>query len=410
MLVCNKMNIEVYTKTDCGYCIKAKNWLKKAGLSFREISLDNDETRHEFYSKFSVSSVPQIFFGKVLIGGFDDLKAKGLNLFRFNETYKPFFYPSLVDLTIKHEKTHWVESEIDLSDDVLDWKRGKVTEVEKDYITNILRLFTQSDVAVGQNYYEHFIPMFKNNEARNCLGSIACREGTHQRAYALLNDTLGITESDYHVFLEYKEMSDKIDFMMASDTSTLEGLVLALIKTVFNEGVSLFASFAMLINFQRHGKMRGMGKVVEWSIRDESIHVEVGAFFINQLLREFPSILTDKFIQKVYKMAEDVFGLEDGFIDMAYNKIGTLDGLSKDQVKEYVKFLIDGRLEQIMLPPKFGVKVNPISWLNWILVAPDHTNFFENKVTGYDIAGLTGTWKNVYNNPVELLNTSNKIG
>ena len=106
------------------------------------------------------------------------------------------------------------------------------------------------------------------------LGSFAAREGIHQRAYALLNETLGLSDEEYHAFLEYSEMADKIDYMRKADTATLRGLGLSLAKSVFNEGVALFASFVMLLNFQRFGKMKGMGKVVEWSIRDESIHVE----------------------------------------------------------------------------------------------------------------------------------------
>ena len=130
-----------------------------------------------------------------------------------------------------------------------------MTEVEKDFVTNVLRLFTQSDVAVGQNYYDQFIPKFKNNEIRNMLGSFASREGIHQRAYALLNETLGLPDEEFHAFLEYKEMADKVDFMMASNTTTKRGMALALAKSVMNEGVSLFASFIMLLNFQRFGRM-----------------------------------------------------------------------------------------------------------------------------------------------------------
>jgi glutaredoxin 3 len=142
---------------------------------------------------------------------------------QFSQTYKPFHYPWAVEITTRHEKAHWIEDELDLSEDVSDWKSGKVTQVEKDYVTNILRLFTQSDVAVGQNYYDQFIPKFKNNEIRNMLGSFAAREGIHQRAYALLNETLGLPDSEYHAFLEYKEMVNKIEFMQESDNSYYEG-------------------------------------------------------------------------------------------------------------------------------------------------------------------------------------------
>ncbi|MDE4974330.1 ribonucleotide-diphosphate reductase subunit beta, partial [Francisella tularensis] len=77
-------------------------------------------------------------------------RVKGSSLTTFSKTYNPFNYPWAVDLTVKHEKAHWIEDEIELSEDVTDWKNGKITKVEKEYIPNILRLFTHSDVAVGQ--------------------------------------------------------------------------------------------------------------------------------------------------------------------------------------------------------------------------------------------------------------------
>lgn len=154
-------------------------------------------------------------------------------------TYKPFDYPWAVELTKQHEEVHWVEDEVELSEDVQDWKT-KLSDDEKDFVTQILRLFTQSDVAVGDNYHQYLIPKIRNNEVRTMLASFASREGVHQRAYALLNDTLGLPDEEYHAFLEYKEMADKIEFMTESDISTHSGLALAFAQSVFNEGMSLF--------------------------------------------------------------------------------------------------------------------------------------------------------------------------
>ncbi len=194
-----------------------------------------------------------------------------MSLLKTSETYKPFKYPWSVELSKKHEEIHWIEDEAELSEDVQDWKT-KLTDSEKEFITHVLRLFTQSDVQVGENYHELLIPKFKNNEVRNMLSSFAAREAVHQRAYALLNDTLGLPDEDFHKFLEYKEMADKIDFMKEGETNSHTGLALALAQSVFNEGMSVFASFVMLLNFQRFGKMKGMATIVEWSIRDETIH------------------------------------------------------------------------------------------------------------------------------------------
>jgi ribonucleotide reductase beta subunit family protein with ferritin-like domain len=260
-------------------------------------------------------------------------------------------------------------------------------------------LFTQSDVAVGQNYFDQFIPKFKNNEVRNMLGSFATREGIHQRAYALLNETLGLSDAEYHAFLEYQEMTDKIEFMMDSDPNTVRGLGLSLAKAVMNEGVALFASFVMLLNFQRYGKMKGMGKVVEWSIRDESIHVEGVSKLFKAYCAEHPRIVDDEFKGHIYEMARQAVKLEDKFIDLAY-ALGDIEGLAAADVKTYIRYITDRRLLQLGMKPNFKVKDNPLPWLEWVLNGADHTNFFENRVTEYEVAGLTGKWDEVYETQV----------
>jgi ribonucleoside-diphosphate reductase beta chain len=398
------MNVVIYSKPNCPFCTKAKDWFTRHGFTFTENVLYTDDQMLAMFQKVpGARSVPQIFIDDKLIGTYDNLmeiaptlvKKTGGGLMQFSETYKPFYYPWAVDITTRHEKAHWIEDEIDLSEDVTDWKGNKITKVEKEYITNILRLFTQSDVAVGQNYYDVFIPKFKNNEIRNMLGSFAAREGIHQRAYALLNETLGLPDSEYHAFLEYKEMTDKVDFMTASDSNTLNGTGLAIAKMVFNEGVSLFASFVMLLNFQRFGKMKGMGKVVEWSIRDESMHVEGNARLFKAFCSEHSRIVDDAFKKEIYKMAKQSVKLEDKFIDLAY-AVGNIEGLPAEDVKQYIRYITDRRLLQLGLKPNFKVKDNPLPWLEWILNGADHTNFFENRVTEYEVAGLTGTWSEAY--------------
>ena len=313
-----------------------------------------------------------------------------MSLLNISKTYKPFQYPWAVEMTKKHEEIHWIEDEAELSEDVQDW-RTKLTDPEKEFITQVLRLFTQSDVQVGENYHEFLIPKFKNNEIRNMLSSFATREGVHQRAYALLNDTLGLPDEEYHAFLEYKAMADKIDFMSNGDTSSHTGLALALAQSVFNEGMSLFASFVMLLNFQRFGKMKGMGTIVEWSIRDETMHVQGNAKLFREFCEEHPRIVNDELKSKIYEMAKQGVKLEDRFIELAYNG-HEVQGLSKEEVKQYIRHIADRRLLQLGLKPKFKAKDNPLPWLDWVLNGASHDNFFEKRVTEYSVVGMEGDW------------------
>lgn len=300
--------------------------------------------------------------------------------------YKPFYYPWAVEFAKDHEDIHWTENEVDLKEDVKQWKAGDLTEEERNHITQTLRLFTTSDVEVGANYYNHFIPRFKNNEVRNMLGSFAAREAIHQRAYALINDTLGFDDSEFVAFKEYQEMMDKVEFMQDNDTSTISGTALALAKSVFNEGVVLFASFAMLLHYQRYGKMKGMCTVVEWSQRDEELHVAGISKLFRTYCDEHPRIVNDNFKKKIYDMAREVVKLEDKFIDLAF-EMG-IEGLEKEDVKKYIRFITDRRLVQIGLKPNFDIEENPLEWVTYIVNGKDHSNFFEKRVTEYQVDGM----------------------
>ena len=397
------MEIVVYSQGSCPFCVNLKDWFNTNGVDFVEKDIQSKKEYWEEFNKLNQRTVPQVVIDGEYFGNLD-VVMKNKEKFLFNtpvsmhtpsETYKPFRYPWAVELTKRHEQAHWIEDEIDLSDDVADWKNGKLTDSERDYITQVLRLFTQSDVAVGQNYYDFFIPKLKNNEIRNMLGSFAAREGVHQRAYALLNDTLGLPESEFQSFLEYKEMYNKVEFMRDNDNSNYSNLSFAIAKSVFSEGISLFASFVMLLNFQRFGKMKGMCKVVEWSIRDESMHVDGMTQIFKKFCEEHPRIVTDDFKKDIYSMLRKVVKLEDKFIDLAYGD-SIIEDLDKDDVKQYIRYIADRRLLQLGFKPNYRVKENPLPWLDWVLNAPDHTNFFENRVTEYEVGGLKGDWTDVY--------------
>jgi glutaredoxin 3 len=303
-------------------------------------------------------------------------------------TYKPFQYPWAVEYATAHEQLHWGEWEAKLQDDVTQWKT-KLSPAEKNHITQILRLFTQSDVAVGTNYLEHYIPKFKNNEIRAMLASFANREFTHQRSYALLNDTLGLPEEEFSAFADVDEMKDKLEFMANIDTNSFSGLALAVARSAINEGMSLFSAFVMLLNYTRFGKMRGMGEIVQWSIRDETMHAEGMTKLFRAFCSEHPKIVNDSFKESIYGMVREAVGLEDKVIDLAY-EMGGIEGLTAEEVKHYIRYIADRRLIQLGLKGNYGIKENPLEWLEPLISSTSHDNFFETVVTEYSADGLAG--------------------
>jgi len=315
-------------------------------------------------------------------------------LLDYSVTYKPFKYPWAMNIAEEHEKIHWGTWEAKLQEDVNQWKGGQVKESEKQHITQILRIFTQSDVAVGGNYCDIFIKEFKNNEIRNMLLSFANREGTHQRAYALLNDTLGLDVKEYSAFLDFDQMRGKIDFMMQAPEGLgrITNIAFELARSVCNEGMSLFSAFVMLLNFQRFGKMKGMCEIVEWSIRDETTHVNGMTQLFHEYCKEHPRVVTDKLKSYIYTNYERAVELEDSMIDLVYDHNGAINELSSKDIKSYVRYLADRRLLQLGLKPIFGQKTNPLTWLDWVVSGDSFKNFFEGSVTDYSANGLVGEW------------------
>lgn len=312
-----------------------------------------------------------------------------MSLLEHAKAYKPFQYSWAIEKTIEHDKIHWGEWEAELQEDMNQWKGGSMSLQEKDHVTQILRLFTQSDVQVASNYCDLFIPKFKNHEIRQMLMSFASREAVHQRAYALLNDTLGLDEAEYSAFLEYEQMKNKIEFMQDNDVSTRKGLGLALAQTVCNEGMSLFSAFVMLLNYQRFGKMKGMCTIVEWSIRDETRHVEGMARLFREYCNEHSRIVNDEFKKAIYEMFRTAVKLEDKVIELAY-KNNEIEGLTEKEVKKYIRYIADRRLLQLGLKANWKIKENPLPWLDWVLSGDSFSNFFEKRVTDYSSSGMAG--------------------
>ena len=226
------------------------------------------------------------------------------------------------------------------------------------------------------------------------LLSFANREGTHQRSYALLNDTLGMPESEYSLFLEFKEMASKIDFM-TKPLVTLEDktqmLAYQLARSVCNEGMSLFSAFVMLLNYQRQGKMKGMCEIVEWSIRDETLHVEGMTKLFHIFCKENPQVVTDQLKSYIYSNYEKAVELEDSLVDLVYShSFEAISDLDASQVKQYIRYIADRRLLQLGLKPIFKIKTNPLTWLDWVVSGDSFKNFFEGTVTDYNASGMVG--------------------
>ena len=323
------------------------------------------------------------------------IKQQKLKLTDERNFFKPFHYPWAYDAWLKHEQSHWMHTEVPMIEDVKDWK-NKLNDNEKHFLTNILRFFTQGDVDVAGGYVNNYLPYFPQPEVRMMLMGFAAREALHVAAYSHLIETLGMPESTYNEFFQYDEMRAKHDYFLSiagQDASTIAQQIAAF--SAFTEGMQLFSSFIMLLNFPRHGKMKGMGQIITWSIVDETQHAESMIRLFRTFVEENRDIWKDELKSEIYSIAEKMVELEDKFIDLSFS-MGAMEGLSSDDVKRYIRYICDRRLISLGLKGIFKVKKNPLPWVEEMINAPTHTNFFENRATDYAKGALSGTWDDVW--------------
>ena len=304
--------------------------------------------------------------------------------------YKPFRYPWAYEFWRRQQQVHWVPEEVPLGEDVKDWA-SKLNDAERNLLTQIFRFFTQADVEVNDNYMERYARVFKPVEIKMMLASFSNIETVHIAAYALLLETIGMPETEFTAFMDYQALRDKHDYMQKFGVET-DGDILRTVAMFggFTEGLQLFASFAMLMNFPRFNKMKGMGQIVTWSVRDESLHCE-GMIKLFHAYAKETNALTQSVKDDIVDCCKTVVGIEDRFIDLAF-EMGPVQGMTPDDIKKYIRYIADWRLGQLNLPKIYGVSEHPIPWLTSILNGVEHANFFEARATEYSKAATKGDW------------------
>ena len=325
------------------------------------------------------------------------IKKVGTNLTDTRDSFKPFSYPWAYEAWLKHEQSHWLHTEVPMLEDEKDWKK-KLKPEEKKFLTHIFRFFTQGDIDVAGGYVNNYLPYFPQPEVRMMLLGFAAREALHIAAYSHLIETLGLPDTTYNEFMVYAAMKEKHDYILniSGQNTTKENTATHIATfSAFTEGMQLFSSFIMLLNFPRHGKMKGMGQIVTWSIVDETQHTENMIKLFRAYINENNEIWNDELKGRLYTIAEKMVQLEDKFIDLAFD-MGPMENLTSEDVKSYIRYIADRRLISLGLKGIFKVKRNPLPWVEEMINAPTHTNFFENRSTDYAKGALQGHWKDIW--------------
>lgn len=314
--------------------------------------------------------------------------------------YKPFRYPWAFEAYLMQNRIHWIVDEVPLHDDVKDWNK-KLTPSERNLLTQLFRFFTAGDIDIGSAYMDTYQRIFKNEEIRMMLASFTGMEAVHAHAYSTLLDTLGMPEVEYQAFKKYEEMAAKHDYISSFNVEDEADVAKALaVYSAFTEGLQLFSTFAILMNFARGdlksgARMKGMTQVVSWSIRDESLHVESMIKLFKTYISERPHLWTKKLQDEIRAICRKMVELEDAFIDLAFAE-GEIDGLTPEEVKIYIRFIADRRLMSLGLDEEFKIEKNPLKWLDSMVAGAEFANFFENRATEYAKGAMQGSWADVW--------------
>jgi len=303
--------------------------------------------------------------------------------------YKPFEYQTAADYWLKQQQAHWLHTEVPMMSDINDWKQN-LSKTEKNIIGSILKGFAQTETVVNDYWSGLVTKWFRKPEIIMMATTFGAFETIHAEAYSLLNEELGL--DDFSEFLEDETTMAKIENLMSirdsfdGEINWHERAKSLAIFSAFTEGVNLFSSFAVLLSFKMRNKLKGVGQIVEWSIRDESLHSEAGCWLFRTLLRENPELKTQELEASINEAALLSLKLELDFINKVY-ELGDLEGCSKYNLTNFIKNRVNTKLGDLGYPPIITdvdmTAVNEMKWFDALSAGKQHTDFFANRVTNY---------------------------
>jgi len=321
--------------------------------------------------------------------------AKKSNLLHERIIYKPFEYQEAYEYWLKQQQAHWLHTEVPMMSDLNDWKQN-LNETERNIIGSILKGFAQTETIVNDYWSGLVTKWFRKPEIIMMATTFGAFETIHAEAYSLLNETLGL--DNFSEFLEDEATMAKIEnLMLVRDSFNSEKDIHEIAKSLaifsaFTEGVNLFSSFAVLLSFKMRNKLKGVGQIVEWSIRDESMHSEAGCWLFRTLVKENPHLKTKELEAAINEAALLSLKLELDFINKVY-ELGDLEGCNRYDLENFIKNRVNTKLGDLGYNPIVSnvdmTAVERMKWFDHLSAGKQHTDFFANRVTNYSKGHMT---------------------
>lgn len=307
------------------------------------------------------------------------------DIFKPRATFMPFEYPQFYEYWTKANQAHWLHFEVNMSSDINDWKE-LLSENEKHLIGSILKGFTQTEIFIGNDFWSgRILKSIKKPELQMMFATFAAFESIHANGYSYLDQSLGL--DDYAAFMHEPTVKAKIDRLMNTKAKTTSEVAKAIaIFSAFNEGVSLFSSFAVLLNFSRFNRMKGMGQIIAWSCLDEELHSKAGCELFRIIVKENPEIMTEEFKESIIEAARLTIDLEDKFLDNAF-KNGDMEGLTLHEVKQFIRHRANLKLQELGLGQNWKnldkEALDKMQWFTIMTTGATQQDFFAQRETNY---------------------------
>lgn len=312
----------------------------------------------------------------------------------------PHKHKSVWDIFLKSVANNWSPSEVNMSNDVKQWKSNDISNDEKLLVKRCLGFFAGSESLVANNLLLSVAKWITDAECRQYILRQAYEESLHNWTVVTCCDSFGLDVSEvYEAYINIPSIKAKDEFLMGItndvntpdfSTKSVEGkkefLRNLVTYYIVCEGTFFFSGFAMLLALGRQNKLSGLSDQIRYTMRDESLHIKFGTYLINTIKKQYPSLWTKKFEEETVDHIKKAVDLE---IQYAHDVLprGIL-GLNADMFVDYMQYIGNRRLEGIGIDFRFDSNENPFPWLSEVVDTGAMTNFFERKVKDYQNAGV----------------------
>jgi ribonucleoside-diphosphate reductase beta chain len=288
----------------------------------------------------------------------------------------------------------WFPNEIQLVQDLADWK--KMTDEERHALTFLMSYFNPNELLVNKALAFGVYPYVNAAECHLYLAKQMWEEANHCMSFEYVLETFPIDrETAYEAHVTTPSMARKEEFEtkfikrmteQTLDITTTEGkkdFVRNLVAyNIILEGIWFYSGFMVALSFRQRNLLRNFGSLIDWVVRDESLHLKFGINLILTVLEENEDLQTEEFANEIRQMILDGVEMEEEYNrDLLPN--GIL-GLNSEYINQYVKYLADRRLEELGFEAHYKVS-NPAKWMAAANDTLELVNFFEATNTSYEV-------------------------